>query len=161
MLPRCEGPQVQHGVPFEFVRLECDGQVKLLVKAGRVILLPESITALNEPPQASDYKVALASVHGLISQLELALNDEHQRRIRDWSGCVLGAILHGASGPEFTRQHRALGSLMLGVTDDVYSQWMLRLDLHRVAMWGRDAIPEPVTPAQRPEPDEVSLTMLL
>ncbi len=106
--------------------MECSGQSKLLVKAGRVILIPESIVTLDDAPKvAADYELALASVHGLICQLELELNDEHQRRIRDWSGCVLRVLLHGASGPDFTRQHRMLGSLMLGVTDNAYSQWVL------------------------------------
>lgn len=143
---------VQHGVPYDFIRLECNGQRKLLVKAGRVILIQESILTLEDAPKPADYKRSLADVHGLISQLELALDDKHQRRVRDWSGCVLGVLLHGASGPRFTRQHRTLGSLMLGVTDSVYSQWVLRLDLHRVAMWGREKLPQPMVAGQPPEP---------
>src|SRR4029077_7965691 len=41
---------VKHAVPYEFIRLECNGQDKLLVKAGRVILMQESILALEDPP---------------------------------------------------------------------------------------------------------------
>ncbi len=118
---------MRHGVPHEFIRLECNRQDKLLVKAGRVILIRESILTLEDPPKPADYKLSLAGIHGLISQLELALGDKYQRRIRDWSGCVLAVLLHGVSGHGFTRQHRTLGSLMLGVTDDMYSQWVLRL----------------------------------
>jgi hypothetical protein len=81
---------VQHGVPFEFMRLECNGQSKLLLKAGRVILIQEPIDTLQDEPKVADYKIQLASVHGLICQLELDLGDRVQR-IHDWSGCVLGS----------------------------------------------------------------------
>lgn len=153
----------QHRVPYDFVRLECNGQYKFIVKIGRVLLIQEPITALDDCPKPADYKVKLANIHGLIHQLELQLGDLHQHKIRDWSGCVLGVLLHGASGTDFTLEHRALGGLMLGVTDSAYSQWVLRLDLHKVAMWGRSeraqpdlAEPRPEEPAEQPDNVEVT-----
>ena len=94
---------IQHGVPFDFMRLECNGQRKLLIKAGRVILLQEPIHTLHDSPHASDYKVELADVNGIVRQMELDLGDRPQR-VRDWSGCHLAVLLHGASGPGFSRR---------------------------------------------------------
>jgi len=78
----------KHGVPFEFRSLECNGQHKLIVKAGRVILIQEPILSLSDEPKTADYKVKLADLYGFMRQLELDLGDQ-PRRIRDWSGCVL------------------------------------------------------------------------
>jgi hypothetical protein len=44
-------------------------------------------------------------------------------------------------GRKFTRDQKALGRVMLGVSDAHYQQWILRLDLHSIAMFGRgDAV---------------------
>ena len=152
----------QHGVPYDFLRLECNGQMKLLVKAGRVILIQEPILTLEDHPRAADYKVKLAGVHGLISQAELDLG-ARRRRVQDWSGCVLGVLLHGAVGKEFTQRDRMLGSLMFGITDAAYDQWVLRVDLHQIAMYGRGAVPLPqpftLPEVQEPnQPDNVTVT---
>lgn len=146
----------KHRVPFEFMRLECNGQNKLLVKAGRVILIQESIRALGEEPKAADYKIELAELHGLVRQLELDLGDR-PHRVRDWSGCVLAVLLHGASGSEFTQRHKILGSLTIGVTDASYGQWVIRVDLHRLAMFGRVGLPTTGVPAAT-QPDKVHVT---
>jgi hypothetical protein len=152
----------QHDIPYDFMRLDCNGQNKLLVKVGRVILIQEPILTTSDHPKVSDYKIKLASVHGLTHQSELDLGDR-RRRIQDWSGCVLGVLLHGASGPNFSQKHRMLGSLMLGISDAAYSQWMLRADLHQIAMYGRGAIPRSHIIASAPEatesqPDNVIVT---
>lgn len=127
---------LKHGVPYEFRRLCCNGQKKLLVKAGRVIILQESILSLADRPKPADYKLELSQVHATVRQLELPLGDRPQR-ITDWSGCFLGALLHGATGPRFTEKHKMLGGLSLGFPDAAYGQWVLRLDLHDIAMFGR------------------------
>jgi hypothetical protein len=124
-----------HRVPYNFRRLACNGQEKLLVKAGRVVVIQEPIIALNDRPHAADYKVELASTHSLVRQLELEFGDQ-PKRIYDWSGCVLAALLHAPAGPNFTKSDRTLGALMLAVPDAAYCSWTLRLDLHRVAMFG-------------------------
>jgi hypothetical protein len=127
----------QHGVPFEFRRLGCNGQRKLLLKAGRVILIQEPTLSLSAHPSAADYKVELADMHGFVRQLELDLGDQ-PNRIRDWSGCVLGVVLHGPVGRKFDEEHKILGAVMLAVPDAAYRQWVLRLDLETLAMFGRD-----------------------
>jgi len=126
----------RHAVPFEFKRLECNGQHKLLVKAGRVIIIQEPITTLKNDPQTSAYKRDLAKFHGLIRQLELDLGDL-PGRIVDWSGCTLAVLLHGDSGGHFNQREKALGGLSLAIPDANYEGWVLRFDLHGVAMFGQ------------------------
>lgn len=125
----------KHGIPFNYRRLDCNGQDKLLVKAGRVIIIQESILSLSDHPQTADYKRELADAHGLVRQLELELADQ-PKRIHDWSGCILAALLHAPAGPKFTKSDRTLGALMLAVPDAAYRNWIVRLDVHRVAMYG-------------------------
>jgi hypothetical protein len=136
----------KHGVPYDFRRLECNGQLKLLVKVGRVVLIHEPIAELEEHPRVSDYKRELADTHGLIRQLELNLGDQPSR-ILDWSGEVLAVLLHAPAGPKFNRRDRALGGLMLAVPDAAYAMWILRLDLYRVAMYGFEVPTKAVAPA--------------
>ncbi|WFU84829.1 hypothetical protein QA645_19435 [Bradyrhizobium sp. CIAT3101] len=126
----------QHGIPFEERRLACNGQYKLLAKIGRVILIQEPILTLDDHPAVADYKIELSDVHGFVRQLELDLGDQ-PHRIRDWSGCVLAVLLHGAAGPRFSRQDKALGRAMLAIPDAAYSHWTTRLDLQTIAMFGR------------------------
>jgi len=150
----------KHGVPYEFHKIECNGQRKILLKIGRVALIQEPILSLTEAPRASEYKRELAASHGLICQLELDLGDQ-PHRIRDWSGTVLAVLLHGASGPKFSQDDRALGGLMLGVPDSAYSHWVVRLDLHQLAMFGMPAEPE-WTASEADEPvqrDNVNVTL--
>lgn len=128
----------QHGVPFNFRRVSCNGQMKLLLKAGRVVLIQEPMLTLGDAPRTSDYKKELASSYGVIRQLELDLRDQ-PNRILDWSGDVLAVLLHGSAGPSFTRRDRALGGVMLGVPNDAYTMWEVRLDLLQIAMFGEDA----------------------
>jgi hypothetical protein len=125
----------KHGVPFQFQRLSCNGQYKLLVKAGRVILIQEP-ASFSGHPSAADYKKDLAGLHGFVRQLELELGDQ-PGRIYDWSGSVLAVLLHGSAGRKFARDDKALGSLMLGLPDAAYQQWIMRIDLLTVAMFGR------------------------
>jgi hypothetical protein len=148
---------IQHGIPHEFRRLDCNGQRKLLVKAGRVILIQESILTLGDQPSTSDYKMQLADMHGFVRQLELDLGDQ-PTRIRDWSGCVLGVLLHGAAGRKFDRGQKSLGSAMLAVPDSAYSQWILRLDLHSIAMFGRNAPKDDEVNRDITQDDEVVVT---
>ena len=122
-------------VPVERRRLDCNGQRKTIAQAGRVLIIQESISGLSDRPKAAEYKLRLADVHGAVRQLELDLGDR-PHAVRDWSGCVLCVLLHGAAGPRFNRPHRMLGGLFLAVPDAYYSQWVLRLDLHELAMFG-------------------------
>lgn len=147
----------QNGIPFEFRRLDCNGQRKLLVKAGRVILVQEPILTLGDQPSTSDYKLQLADMHGFVRQLELDLGDQ-PNRIRDWSGCLLGVLLHGAAGRKFDREQKSLGSVMLAVPDSAYSQWVLRLDLHSIAMFGRNVPQEDDRDPEITQGDEVVVT---
>lgn len=147
----------KHGIPFNFRRLDCNGQDKILVKAGRVIIIQESIHTLADHPHVADYKRELADVYALVRQLELELGDQ-PRRITDWSGCILAALLHAPAGPHFTEAHRSLGALMLAVPDTAYRNWVHRLDLHRIAMYGfptPEIVPANTFPIQR---DEVVVT---
>jgi hypothetical protein len=153
----------KHGVPFDFRRLPCNGQSKILVKAGRVLLIQEPILTLDDSPRASEYKMDLADIHGLIRQTEFDLGDQ-PFSIRDWSGCLLGVLLHGAAGPHFTRSDKRLGSLMLAVPDASYSQWVMRLDLLRLAMFGAEDVPaevettSPTTEEPATQRDDVVVT---
>jgi hypothetical protein len=140
----------QHGVPHELRRLECNGQHKLLVKAGRVILIQEPTVGLDAAPSAADYKIELARMHGFVRQLELDLGDQ-PNRILDWSGCVLGVVLHGHAD----RHKRGLGTIMLAVPDAEYSHWVLRLDLEAIAMFGRNADEEDAAPSNPAQEDNV------
>jgi hypothetical protein len=137
----------KHAIPYNFRRLDCNGQEKILVKAGRVIIIQEPILSLFDRPHIADYKLELANTHSLVRQLELELGDQPQR-ISDWSGCILAVLLHAPAGADFTRSHRALGALMLAVPDSAYRNWTLRLDLHRVAMFG-------FAPSFETDPDHV------
>jgi hypothetical protein len=147
----------KHGIPYNFRRLDCNGQDKILVKAGRVIIIQECILATTDHPQTAEYKRELADAHGLIRQLELELADQ-PRRISDWSGCILAALLHAPRGPKFTEVDRSLGALMLAVPDAAYRNWIVRLDLHRVAMYG--FAPPDATRAEQPptQRDNVTVT---
>lgn len=138
----------KHGIPYNFRRLSCNGQDKILVKAGRVIIIQECILTTADHPQTAEYKQELADAHGLVRQLELELGDQ-PRRISDWSGCILAVLLHAPAGPKFTKADRTLGALMLAVPDSAYRNWVVRLDLHRVAMYGF-APPEPARDSDVP-----------
>ena len=126
----------RHGVPFEFRRLGSNGQSKLLIKAGRMILIQEPILTRWDHPVVADYKRDLANMNGFFGQLELDLGDQPLRTL-DCSGCVLGVLLHAAAGDRFRREDKELGSLMLALPDADYQQWILRADLHELAMFGR------------------------
>lgn len=125
----------QHGIPLEFLRLECNGQMKAVAKCGRLILILEAVSHLEEHPRVADYKVSLSDMHAYMRQLELDLGDR-PRRIRDWSGNALGVLLHGSKGPNFSESDRGLGILTLGLPDAAYGQWVSRIDLIRTAVYG-------------------------
>jgi hypothetical protein len=149
----------QHGIPYEFRYLSCNGQSKLILKVGRVVMMQEPILTLADEPRVSEYKRELADSHGLIRQLELDLGDRPVRN-SDWSGCVLAVMLHGAAGPRFTREHKALGALMLAVPDASYSNWVLRLDLHTMAIDGRGLeAGDHEAAAELPQVDNVRVTL--
>ncbi|MGM4919540.1 hypothetical protein [Tardiphaga sp. 813_E8_N1_3] len=147
----------QHGVPYEFHRLNCNGQRKILVKAGRVVLILEPISTLADHPSTADYKVQLADTHGFVRQLELELGDL-PNRIKDWSGTILGVLLHGPSGRRFDREQKSLGAVMLAVPDAAYSKWVLRLDLQTVAMNGRNLPVEDDIQSEPEQDDNVVVT---
>ena len=96
----------KHGVPCEFRRLECNGQRKILIKSGRIVLIQEPMITLTDHPKFADYKFELAKSHGILRQPEFDLGDI-PGRILDWSDCILGVLLHGAAGPWFTKEHKA------------------------------------------------------
>ena len=144
----------KHGIPFDFRKLDSNGQRKLLLKIGRVVLIQEPILTLQDAPHAAEYKRELAETHGLIRQLELDLGDQ-PRRILDWSGTVLAVFLHGAAGRAFSRRDKKLGGLMLAVPDAAYLGWVVRLDLTRLAIEGVSVDPpHPATPTEQPTKQE-------
>jgi hypothetical protein len=67
-------------------------------------------------------------------------------------------LLHGAAGRKFDREQKSLGSAMLAVPDSAYSQWVLRLDLHSIAMFGRDVPQEDDRDPEITQDDEVVVT---
>ena len=152
----------QYGVPYEFLRLSANGQRKLVVKAGRVVLIQEPIVWLEDAPRASDYKLALADAHGYMRQLELDLGDR-PHSIRDWSGCALAVLLHGAVGKRFTSEDKNLGNLSLGVPDASYRLWTLRIDLQNIAMYGESQAetvePHTVSTSKDKQVDRVIVTL--
>lgn len=148
----------RHGVPFEFKRLECNGQRKILTKVGRLVLIQEPMATLTDHPKFAEYKLELAETHGILRQPEFDLNDV-PGKILDWSGCILGVMLHGAAGPWFTREHKALGGLVLGIPDAAYDHWIHRFDLLRIAMFGRDAPVEEPPSDHETQQDRVRVTL--
>lgn len=128
-----------HGVPFELRRLSVNGQHKIIIRAGRVILIQETIEAFLDRPEVADYKIDLATAHGFVRQLELDLGDR-VLPAQDWSGCILAVILHGQTSTHFTRDGMMSRNLILGVPDAAYESWVLRLDLHDLAMFGRRGV---------------------
>jgi len=147
-----------HGVPLELRRLECNGQHKLLVKAGRLVLIQEPMISLSDHPALADYKKKLATTYGVLRQLEFDFGDI-PARILDWSG-ILGVLLHGAAGPRFTEEHKALGGLVLGIPDAEYNSWVLRFDLLQIAMSGEASKQdEAATEAETTQPDRVRVTL--
>jgi hypothetical protein len=151
----------RRGIPFNFRRLSCNGQRKLLMKIVRVILIQEPILTLSDAPKASDYKRELAESHGVVAQLELELGDE-VHRITDWSDSVLAVLLHGAYGKGFSREDRKLGALELAIPTSSYQDWVMRLDLRNTAMFGwnrggAEAEPKPTSDAK--QPDNVNVTV--
>ncbi|MCY1644387.1 hypothetical protein [Methylorubrum sp. SL192] len=127
----------RHKVPFDRLRLDCNGQVKLLVRMGRVIIMQETIDAFGDPPKAADYKLKFASTSSAVQQLEFDFGDGRFRS-REWSGCILAVLLHKPAGPNFTEAHKKLGGVSLAIPDAAYSHWTRRFDLHELAMYGRN-----------------------
>lgn len=125
----------RHGIPYEFVKLRCNGQSKPVVKSGRLVLILEAVSYFDEHPQVADYKVSLSDTHSYMRQYELDLGDK-PNRIRDWGGTALGVLLHGASGSRFSQDSKDLGILTLGLPDAAYRQWTSRIDLQRTAVHG-------------------------
>lgn len=126
----------KHGVPFEHIRLECNGQFKLLVRMGRIIIMQETIEAFGDPLKVADYKIRIASTSSMVRQLEFDFGDGRFRS-NDWSGCILAVLLHKPAGTDFTSAHRKLGGVALGIPDAAYTHWTRRFDLLEIAMFGR------------------------
>ncbi|WP_085044106.1 hypothetical protein [Ensifer aridi] len=126
----------KHNLPYDIRRLKCNGQSKVLVKIGRVILVQEAMATLyGHKPQAATYKEEISRYAGVITQLELDLGDRPQQLL-DWSDGVLAVLLHGACGSRFAERECELGALMLAVPDAAYENWIIRLDLHDIALFG-------------------------
>lgn len=124
------------GIPFDWRRLDYNGQDKLIVKCGRVLLIHEAIPLDRRGPVAADYKRALVGTHNITRQLELDLGDI-PGRIHDWSGDIVATILHGAAGHSFDAKSRGLGVLRIGVADGSYDSWIVNHDVTDFAMEGR------------------------
>ncbi len=150
-----------HGVPYDFITLPSNGQQKLVVKTGRVLIIQEAIGTLSDELRSSGYKRQLADAHGVVRQLELDLGDV-PGRILDWGGSTLAVFLHGAYGVDFNGGELDFGYLMLGVPDAAYTHWVMRLDLHEVAMYGLSWPDVDVGEAQGgpdSQPDKVIVTL--
>lgn len=126
----------KHKVPYDRLRLDCNGQIKLLVRMGRIIIMQEAIDAFGDPPKVADYKIQFASTSSAVQQLEFDFGDGRFRS-REWSGCILAVLLHKPAGPDFTEAHKKLGGVSLAIPDAAYSHWTRRFDLHEIAMFGR------------------------
>jgi hypothetical protein len=127
----------QHGVPFEFLRLECNGQRKPVARCGRLVLILEAVSFFDEHPQLANYKLSLSNMHSYMTQLEFNFGDRHQR-VGNWEGTALGVLLHGATGSRFSQEAKGLGVLNLGLPDASYRQWISRIDLKKTAIFGED-----------------------
>lgn len=150
------------GIPKEVLRLPCNGQHKVMLKIGRLILIQETMQTRFDDPQVAAYKVKLARMHGIVRQLEFDFGDGYFRP-QEWSGCHLGVLLHAPVGPKFTRDHKMLGALMLGLPDALYQSWVRRIDLYEVAMYGLSGEAPPPAPSTRydnlPQEDRVVVTL--
>jgi hypothetical protein len=151
----------EHGVPFEFLKLASNGQSKLLLKCGRVVIFQEAVFSLSDAPKVTEYKLSLAATHSLVCQLELDLGDI-PGRVTDWDGGVLGVLLHGSRGVSFNQESKELGVLMLAVPDAAYSHWLVRIDLHSIAVDGISMGSEPMSVVPKEaeqQPDNVHVTL--
>lgn len=144
VLLRCAA---RYGIPHQLMRLPYNGQFKLLLQIGRLTLIQEPILGFDDHPVTADYKRSLADAMAYNAQLELDLGDRPVRP-EAWSGSALVALLHGPVGRKFTETDTQLGNLMLALPDAAYRQWIQRLDLHTVAMFGAGAGVPRLTPAQ-------------
>ncbi|WP_296068207.1 hypothetical protein [uncultured Agrobacterium sp.] len=130
----------KHSVPYDIKRLKCNGQNKILVKVGRIVILQESMNCLfGDRPKAAAYKTEISRYSGVVTQLELNLGDR-PLNLLDWSDGILAILLHGASGARFSERDCELGALMLAIPDASYENWILRLDLHDIALFGNQPI---------------------
>lgn len=130
----------KHGVPYDIKRLKCNGQNKVLVKVGRIVILQEPMASLyGEKPRAAAYKQEISRYAGVITQLELDLGDRPPQLL-DWSDGTLAVLLHGTCGGHFSERDCELGALMLAVPDAAYENWVMRLDLHDIALFGNARI---------------------
>lgn len=151
----------KHGVPYDFITLASNGQQKLIVKCGRALIIQEAIGALSDELRASGYKKQLADAHSVVRQLELDLGDL-PGRILDWGGSTLAVFIHGTYGMDFNRGELDFGYLMLGVPDAAYTHWVMRLDLHDIAMYGvswPDVDAGEVKEEPGSQPDQVIVTL--
>lgn len=123
-------------VPYDWRRLDCNGQEKLIIKCGRVLLIHEAIVIGRKGPIVADYKAQLAGTYNVTRQLELDLGDL-PGRIHDWSGDVVATILHGHVGDRFDAEHRGLGALRIAVADGSYDSWIIDVRLTELALQGR------------------------
>lgn len=130
----------KHSVPYDIKRLKCNGQNKVLVKIGRIVILQEPMAFLfGDKPKAAAYKTEISRYSGVVTQLELDLGDRPSSLL-DWSDGILAVLLHGASGARFGERDCELGALMLAIPDAAYENWILRIDLHDIAMFGNQPI---------------------
>jgi hypothetical protein len=130
----------KHGVPYDIKRLKCNGQNKVLVKVGRIVMLQEPMVSLfGDKPKAAAYKTEISRYNGVVTQLELDLGDR-PLNLLDWSDGVLAVLLHGASGARFSERDCELGALMLAIPDAAYENWIMRLDLHDIALFGTQPV---------------------
>ncbi len=125
-----------HGVPYEWKRLDYNGQSKLVVLCGRVLMIHEAVQLGVKGPYAADYKRSLAGTYNMTRQLELDLGDI-PGKVCDWSGDVLATLLHGFAGSLWTHEQRALGSLRVAVADGSYDSWLVNQDVTELAVEGR------------------------
>ena len=131
---------VSYEVPYEFRHIPGNAQKKLLISAGRLLILQEPMNQrFGEAPRASDYKRALARTFAYVQQLELPLGDV-PRRITDWSGRTFGVLLHGSAGKHFSSGDMQLGALALAVPDGAYSRWETRVDLWSAGVLGGSVV---------------------
>jgi len=131
----------QHGIPHEMKRLPCNGQHKLLMKSGRVVIIQDTLQETGQRPKVADFKEQLASSMGVIQQLELDLGDR-PGRILDWQDSTLAVLLHGLSGSMHHQDGISLGGMYLAIPDNGFQNWLLRFELSDVAYNGFNSKPD-------------------
>lgn len=132
------GPR--YGFHPDWMRLQCNGQHKLILRSEQCILLAERTDTPGEPPRYAEYKKRLARAHSLGRQLLLPFPNWPQNPPFRTT-VPLYVLLHGEKSFAF-EDAPELGILQVGVPDASYAYWHARLDLWPLAVDGDWQLPD-------------------